>query len=317
MRAALTAFALAFATAFALPATAQDKLNVVATFSILGDFARQVGGDRIELTTLVGPDGDAHVYQAKPADAAAVTKADVVVVNGLNFEGFMTRLVEASGTKAPIIEASDGVETIEGGEDHEGEEARAGADAHRHETGPAGDEHGDTDPHAFQSVPNARVYVRNIAEAFCAADAADCETYKANAAAYDKTLAGLDQEIRSTVAAIPEARRTIITSHDAFGYFGHEYGLKLLAPVGVSTEAEASAADIASLVRQVREEKASAIFLENVANPKLMEQVAAETGVSIGGSLYSDALSAESGAATDYVSMMRYNIKTIAKAAAG
>lgn len=302
--------ALAFICALPEPSVAQDKLSVVATFSILGDFAKKVGGDRIELTTLVGPDSDAHVYEPKPADAAIMAKADVVLVNGLNFEGFMTRLVESSGTKAPIVETSKGVKTIEGSGDHEehGEQHKGEAGDH---------DHGAADPHAFQSVPNARLYVKNIAEAFCGADAAGCETYKANAAAYDRELEVLDGEIRAAIAAVPEARRTIITSHDAFGYLGHEYGLELLAPVGVSTDSEASAADIASLVRQVREQKASAIFFENIANRKLMEQVAAETGIAIGGALYSDALSGPDGPAADYVSVMRHNITTIAKAAAG
>jgi zinc/manganese transport system substrate-binding protein len=304
------ALALTSISVISLPASAQEKLDVVASFSILGDFASQVGGDRIALTTLVGPDSDAHVYQPKPADAATMTKADIVLTNGLGFEGFLERLTRSSEAKATVIEVSKGAALIEAEEDGHGHDEHG--DGEKHAEQDDGQYHGATDPHAFQSVPNARVYVKTIAEAFCTADAAGCDTYKANAAAYDAKLDQLDKDIRAAIAAIPQGRRTIITSHDAFAYFGKEYGLTLLAPVGVSTEAEASAADIAALVRQIRDKKASAIFLENVANPKLMEQVAAETGIGIGGALYSDALSGPDGPASDYISLMRYNTATIA-----
>jgi zinc/manganese transport system substrate-binding protein len=312
--------AVAVLPAFAVPASAEN-LKVVASFSIIADFARNVGGDRIELTTLVGPDGDAHVYEPKPADAVVMAGADVVLVNGLQFEGFLQRLVEASATKASIVELAKGVETLameeEGHEHHEGETAEAEGHAVEEATEEAhegtGEEHhhGDVDPHAFQSVHNAEIYVKNIVDVFCAADAAGCGTYKANAETYTAKLEALDKEIRAGVASIPQDKRIIITSHDAFGYFAHEYGITFLAPEGVSTESEASAADVAALIKQVREDKASAIFVENVTNPRLIEQIAAETNLKVGGTLFSDALSAKGGSASTYIDMMRNNIATI------
>ncbi|HEY6631091.1 MAG TPA: zinc ABC transporter substrate-binding protein AztC [Rhizobiaceae bacterium] len=291
----------------ALPAVAAEPLKVVASFSIIGDFARNVGGDRIALTTLVGPDGDAHVYEPKPADAAAVMAADVVLVNGLHFEGFLQRLVDASGTRAAVIELTDGVEPL-----------ATTQEAHAHEAGAEeGHAHDAVDPHAFQSVANARIYVKNIADAFCAADAAGCDAYRANADAYAGELDALEAEVKDAVAAIPAEKRTIITSHDAFGYFQHEYGITFLAPEGISTEAEASAADVAKLIRQVRQDKASAIFVENITNKRLIEQIASETGLKIGGTLYSDALSDADGPAATYIDMMRNNIGAIKGAVLG
>ena len=289
-------------------AASAENLKVVASFSIIADFARNVGGDRVDITTLVGPDGDAHVYEPRPADAAAVAAADVVLVNGLQLEGFIPRLVEASGGKAPVVELTKGGEMLKSGED---EHEHAAGEHHDHH------HHGEFDPHAWQSVHNAGIYVKNIAEAFCAADAAGCDSYKANAAAYGDKLEALDGEIRAAVAKIPEDKRVVITSHDAFGYFEHEYGLKFLAPEGVSTESEASAADVAALIRQVREDKASAIFVENITNPRLIEQIAGETGVKVGGALYSDALSDASGPAATYIDMMKHNVNTIKGAALG
>ncbi|CAG1014116.1 MAG: metal ABC transporter substrate-binding protein [Rhizobiaceae bacterium] len=304
--------ALASVMTFVFPGFAlADGLKVVASFSIIGDFARNVGGDRVTITTLVGPGGDAHVYEPKPADAAAVSAADVVLVNGLQFEGFLQRLVEASGTKAPVVELTKGAEVLEVSAEEHGH-AEGGEHA-----GEEGDSHGAFDPHAWQSVHNATVYVKNIAEAFCTADAAGCATYEANAAAYGEKLEALDAGIRSAVDGIPAEKRTIITSHDAFGYFEHEYGIRFLAPKGVSTESEASAADVAALIRQIREDRASAIFVESITNPRLVEQIASETGLQVGGALYSDALSAADGPAATYVDMMRHNIATIRGAILG
>lgn len=302
-----------------------ENLKVVASFSIIADFAKNVGGDRVDITTLVGPNGDAHVYEPKPADAAAVGGADVVLVNGLQFEGFLQRLVEASGTKAPVVELTKGGEVLKNSEeehDHgeaaEGEHKHEEGEAHAHEEeGHGHHHHGEFDPHAWQSVHNAEVYVKNIADAFCAADAAGCDTYKANAAAYGEKLEALEGEIKAAVAEIPEDKRVIITSHDAFNYFEHEYGLKFLAPEGVSTESEASAADVAALISQVREDKAAAIFVENITNPRLIEQIASETGIKVGGTLYSDALSDEGGPASTYIDMMKHNVSMIKGAILG
>lgn len=318
-------------TATALPAAA-EPLKVVASFSIISDFAKNVGGDRIDLTTLVGPNGDAHVYEPKPADAAIMSEADVVLVNGLHFEGFLKRLVDASGTKATVVELAKGVETLDteeeeaghkhGHEDHADDHAHDGdkQEAHDHDHGHdahAGHDHGPIDPHAFQSIANARIYVKNVADAFCTADAAGCDAYKANAAAYTEKLDALETEVKEAVAAIPADKRTVITSHDAFGYFEREYGIAFLAPEGISTEAEASAADVAKLIRQVREDKAAAIFVENITNQRLIEQISNETGLKIGGTLYSDALSDADGPAATYIDMMRNNVLTIKGAVLG
>ena len=314
-------------TPLSLASASAEKLNVVASFSIIADLARNVGGERIDITTLVGPNGDAHVYEPRPADAVAVAGADVVLVNGLQFEGFLQRLIEASGTKGPIVELSKNSHILNNEEEHHhGEETAEedeqnhseGGHAHKHEHDHAGHHHhGEFDPHAWQSVPNARIYVKNIADALCAADAEGCEIYKANAAAYETKLRELDAEIKTTVASIPEGKRTLITSHDAFNYFDHEYGLTFLAPEGVSTESEASAADVAALIKQIRDDKASAIFVENITNPRLVEQIASETGIKVGGTLYSDALSDEAGPASTYIDMMRHNAETIKTAISG
>lgn len=284
-----------------------DGLNIVASFSILGDMAAQVGGDKVKVTTLVGPDSDAHVYEPKPADAVAFAQAQVVLVNGLGFEGFMERLAKTSASTAMLVEVSKGAALIEAGDAH-GDGAAAAIDEHGH---------GGIDPHAFQSVPNARIYVKNITNALCAANAENCETFKSNANAYDAKLAVLDSDIRAAVAAIPADKRAVITSHDAFGYLAHEYGLTFHAPEGISTDSEASAADVAKLIDQIRGEKASALFVENISDPRLVNQISAETGIKVGGALYSDALSAPGGPAATYIDLMRHNIATIKGAILG
>lgn len=285
---------------FALPAAAQDRLDVVASFSIIGDFAQQVGGGRIILTTLVGPDSDVHSYEPKPQDAAALSSAKVILANGAHFEGFLPRLVEASGNKIAITNLIDGVTLLEAGE-------------HEHEAGHAhgGDEH---DPHAFQSPANAVIYIGNIAKAFCDADAAGCAAYKANAARYIQSLHELDTAMKAEIAAVPTDRRSVITSHDAFAYFGQAYGIAFHAAEGVATHAAPSAADVAKLIDQAREDKAAAIFVENIANPKLVEQIARETGLPLGGTLYSDALTEPDGPASTYADLVRHNMGTIVKA---
>lgn len=295
---------LALATAASAHAA---PLKVVASFSIIGDFAKQIGGDRVDVATLVGPDGDAHVYEPKPADAERMADADVVLVNGLHFEGFLQRLVDSSATKASIVELTRGVTPMEAKEDH------------AHDAADAVDEPGEghIDPHAFQSIANAKIYVGNIADAFCAADADGCDTYRANAASYDARLSDTEAKVKAAIAAIPADRRVIITSHDAFGYFERTYGLTFLAPEGISTESEASASDVAALIRQVRDDKASAVFVENISNPRLAEQIARETGLHVGGTLYSDALSAADGPASTYIDMMLHNVATIKGAILG
>jgi zinc/manganese transport system substrate-binding protein len=291
--------------ATSLPAVAQaEPLRVVASFSIIGDFARQVGGDHIELTTLVGPNADAHVYEPRPADARALARADVVLVNGLSFEGFLPRLVESSGTEAPMVELTEGADILNdpnGGHYH-----FINGQASFHAT--------PNDPHAWQSIANAKVYVQNIARAFCAADSARCAAYEANAATYDETLSALDTQIRQAIADIPADRRVGVIGHNAFRYFERDYGVTFLSPQGVSTGSEASAADVASLIREIRERRAVAVFAENISNTRLVEQIASEAGFTLSGTLYSDALSTDDGPAPSYAAMMRENAQTIVKA---
>jgi zinc/manganese transport system substrate-binding protein len=301
--------ALALATALLAgpAASAGEPLQVVASFSILGDLVARVGGDRVAVTTLVGPDGDAHVYQPTPADARALAAADLVVVNGLGFEGWIDRLVAASGYRGPIVVASRGIEPLPSGDGH----------GHGHGHGHRGQAAHQPDPHAWQDVRNVIAYVATIAAALEAADPAGADAYRAAAATFTEELAALDAEIRGSLAAIPRERRRLITSHDAFTYFAHAYDVEFLAASGVSTEAEASAADVARLIRQIRKEAVRAIFVENVSDPRLIEQIARETGAKIGGTLYSDALSGPEGPAASYVAMMRHNATAIAGALAG
>jgi zinc/manganese transport system substrate-binding protein len=291
---------------FTLPASAQDApsgtLRVVASFSILGDLVRQIGGERVAVTTLVGPDADAHVYTATPGDARAVGEAGLIVVNGLKFEGWLDRLVKSSGAKATQVVASGGVNSL------------TMPDAHG-----AGDRHGHghshaADPHAWQDVANAKLYVANIRDGLIAADAQGKAVYEANAVSYLRKLDALEAQIRSALGKIPPAERKIITSHDAFGYFARAYDVRFIAPKGVSTEAEASAKDVAAVIRQAKAQKIKAIFVESITNPKLAEQIARETGAKLGGRLYSDALSAPDGPAGTYIEMMRHNIRQITEA---
>ena len=290
------------------PAFAADRLPVVASFSILGDMVSRVGGDRVSVTTLVGPDGDAHVYEPTPNDVKAVAGAKLLVVNGLGFEGWMSRLAEASGYAGPVTVASEGVKPREMAEEEDHHDhAKADHAAHDH--------HG-VDPHAWQDVANAVTYVKNIAAGLDAADPDGKATYDANAAAYVAELEALDAEVRAAMAALPADRRKIITSHDAFGYFGAAYGLELLAPEGVSTESEATAADVAGIIRQIREDAIPAIFVENIKDRRLIDQIAAETHAVVGGELYTDALSSKDGPAPTYVDMIRRNIGTLTEALA-
>lgn len=279
------------------PVQAQEAatrpLNVVATFSILADFVSNVGGDRVTVTALAGPDSDTHVYTPTPADAKRIADARLVVVNGLGLEGWLPRLIKASGGKAVSVVASKGITVLKADDGHG---------------------HGEADPHAWQSVANARIYVANIRDALAAADPAGAETYRANAARYLDRLDALEREVREAVVAIPANRRRVISTHSAFGYFAAAYGIAFIAPRGVSTDSEPSARDVAAIIAQIRREKIPAVFLENVSDPRLMRRIAAETGAAIGGTLYSDSLTGEKGPAPTYIDMVRHNIKTLTRA---
>jgi zinc/manganese transport system substrate-binding protein len=273
-----------------IPLRAQEKIRIVASFSILGDFARNVGGDRVDVTTLVGPNSDVHVYTPAPADAKKIADASLVIINGLGLEGWLPRLVQSSGGKAAIVTATSGIAP-----------RTLGSDA---------------DPHAWQSVVNAKTYVANIRDALIAADQAGAAAYRANADAYLAKLDALHREVRDAVAQIPEARRKVISSHNAFGYFAAAYGVDFIAPQGVSTESEPSARDIAVIITQIRTGKIPAVFLENISDPRLMRRISAETGAKIGGTLFSDSLTAENGEAPTYIDMVRHNIKALTSALA-
>ena len=248
-----------------------------------------VGREQVALTTLVGPDADAHVYEPTPADARALAEADLVVVNGLGFEGWIDRLVRVSGYVGPVVVASEGIAALTVDENQ-------------------------PDPHAWQDLANGRLDVANIARALAAADPAHADVYRRRAETYDRALAALDRDIRGRLEAFPGDRRKVITSHDAFQYFGRAYGIDFLAPVGLSTESEPSAGEVAALVRQMRDEGIHALFVENITDPRLVEQLAREAGAVIGGRLYSDSLSGPTGPAPTYLDMFRHNVGEISRA---
>jgi zinc/manganese transport system substrate-binding protein len=271
---------------------AAEKLKAVASFSILADLVKQVGGEHVDVTAIVGPDGDAHVFQPSPLDAKAVADAQLVVINGLGLEGWTARLIQSSGTKAPVVVASKGVRPLQG----EGEEA------------------GKADPHAWQSIANAKIYVANIRDGLMSADPADKADFEANAKSYLARLDQLEAEVKAAIASIPQRNRKIITTHDAFGYFARAYGMSFIAPQGVSTETEPSAKDVAKIIRQIKAQRIPAVFLENISDDRLMQQIARETGARIGDKLYSDALSKPGAGAATYVDMMHNNVAAFMKA---
>jgi zinc/manganese transport system substrate-binding protein len=271
-------------------ARAEEPLNVVASFSILGDFVTNVGSDRVSVTKLVGPNGDVHVYTPAPADAKKIADAKLVIINGLGLEGWLPRLVQSSGSKAVIVAATNAIAPL-----------KIGADA---------------DPHAWQSVANAKIYVTNIRDALVGADPTGAGIYRANTETYLAKLDALDREVREAIAQIPPARRKVISTHKAFGYFAAAYGIDFIAPLGVSTESEPSARDIAGIIIQIRTAKIPAVFLENISDPRLIQRIAAETGARVGGTLYSDSLTDEKGDAPTYIELIRHNIKALTSALA-
>jgi zinc/manganese transport system substrate-binding protein len=277
----LAALLLAVASPAAAQQSAQARLEVVASFSILGDLVGEVGGPRIELKTLVGPDTDTHTYQPTPADVRVLASAKVLVSNGLGFEGWIDRLAETADFGGTRIVASQGA-VIE--------------------------EH---DPHCWQDVTCARRYVANIAAGLAQADPAYADLYRERAKAFDMQLAALDSWIRSEIAKVPRERRRAITGHNSFRYFARAYGVRFEAPRGYTTDSEPSARDMAALIRQAREQKVKALFIENMTNPVLVREIAEDSGAVVGPRLYSDALSKPGGPAATYEAMMRYNVEAL------
>jgi zinc/manganese transport system substrate-binding protein len=288
--------ALAVVLGVASGAHAADTIKAVASFSILGDMVKQVGGDRVEVTTLVGPDGDAHVYEPTPADARNLAASQILFINGLGFEGWMERLEKSSGFKGNTIVASTGVKPRTMIEEEGGHAKTI------------------TDPHAWQNLDNGKLYVANIRDGLIAADRAGKAVYEANAAKYLDQIAEEEATVKQALASLPKDRRKLITSHDAFGYFGAAYGLEIIAPEGVSTESEASAQDVAKIIRQIKAEHVPAVFMENITDHRLLDQIARETGAKIGGELYTDALSPADGPAPSYLDMFRHNVGALTAA---
>jgi zinc/manganese transport system substrate-binding protein len=299
-----TVIALCTATLLmSAPAGAQERVKVIASFSILADLVKNVGGNRVDVGALVGPGSDAHVYAPTPADARKVAEARLVVVNGIGFEGWLDRLIKAAGGKATVVVATKGIKARKADDDHDRKHGRKDGHKHEHDD--------DVDPHAWQNVLNVKTYVDNIRDALAAADPAGAEMYRANAAAYSAKLDALNADVRAAVTKIPAARRKIITNHDAFGYFEAAYGIKFIAPQGLATESEPSARDVARIISQIKRQKIPAVFLENISDPRLMQRIAKETGAKVGGTLYSDALTAANGPAPTYIDMMRHNLGTL------
>ena len=312
LRHGLRALATACAAALISTAAHAQPLEVTTSFSILGDLVGQVGGERVKVRTLVGADEDAHAFQPRPSDARNVGGAALVVVNGLGFDDWMVRLARSGGYKGEVVVASAGIDTLamttddhdhDHGHDHGDEDDKANAKA--------------VDPHAWQDVGNVRRYVANIADALTKADPEGATAYRANAERYDGELKALDAEIRAAFAVLPAERRKVVSSHDAFGYFGRAYGIRFLSPVGVSNNAEPTAQGVARLIRQLKAEKVPAVFIENVADSRLIERIRSESGAQIGGTLYSDALSKADGPAPSYVQMMRTNLDALRQALRG
>ncbi|MFG0540412.1 MULTISPECIES: metal ABC transporter substrate-binding protein [Pseudomonas] len=274
--------------------SAAERIKVVTSFSILADITRQIGGDQVQVINIVGPDSDAHVYETTPDDARHVLQARLVVENGLNFEPWLDRLIKTTGSQAQVVRASQGIlpRTL--------------------------DEEGQTipDPHAWNSLANAKIYAANIAKALEAVDADNAQAYRSHLAAYQQQIDALLAEVKKSFAALPANNRRIVTSHDAFGYLGQAYGIEFLAPQGLSTEQEPTAKDVASIISMIKRDKIKAVFIENIKDSRLMRQIADDTGAKIGGTLYSDALAAE-GPASTYLGMYRQNVQTLIQALAG
>lgn len=284
---------LAACVLLALPQVASAQaapppLRVVATFSVLADMVREVGGPAVEVASLVGPNADAHMFAPTPADARRVARADLVVVNGLNYEGWIERLIRASGYKGPVLVASEGITP-----------RRVGRGI---------------DPHAWQSLAHAKQYVENIRAALVAAAPTRRAEIDTRAAAYLQRITALEQDTLARIGRLPAQQRRVITAHDAFGYFAAAYGVEFVSPRGWSTDSEPSADSVARIVRQARAQQVGALLLENISDPRLIERVAREAGVGVGGALYSDALSPPGTAADTYLRMFAHNVRTIVEA---
>ncbi|MBW1214021.1 metal ABC transporter substrate-binding protein [Pantoea allii] len=273
------------------PLSMAKTVDAVASFTVLADIVKQIGGDHVHVKSLVGPNGDPHTFEPTPQDSEALAKADVVFVSGLGLEGWMNRLVSASGYKGQPVVASTGIETRTMEED--GKTI--------------------TDPHAWNSMYNGTIYAKNVMDALIKADPQDADDIRKRGENYIQQLQKLDSWAKTSFAAIPQQKRKVLTSHDAFGYFGQRYGVTFLAPVGFSTEAEASASDVASLITQLKQQHIKTYFMENQTDPRLVKQIASATGAKPGGELYPEALSTASGPAPTYEAAFKHNVEVMLK----
>ncbi|PWE43108.1 metal ABC transporter substrate-binding protein [Pseudomonas prosekii] len=288
MRVVLVLFSLLLSMSIPALAAAAEKLQVVTSFSILADMTQQVGGEHIQISNMVGADADAHTYEPTPDDAKALLNAKLIIKNGLGFEPWLDRLVTSTETTAPVISASHGV--IPRSLDEDGETV--------------------PDPHAWHNLANSELYIANITKALIAADPANRADYQRNSQAYLKQIYSLLAEAKAKLGSLPPGNRKIVTSHDAFGYLGQAYGIDFMAPQGLSTERDPSAAEVAALITQIRQAKVKALFMENIKDARLLKQIADESGAKIGGTLYSDALAA-SGPASTFAGLFEYNLNTL------
>ncbi len=317
------------------------RLQVVASISILADMVRQVGGDKIQLAQFVAADADAHTFEPAPTDAKVLGQAQVLVINGIDFEFWLPRLLASSGFKGQEIVATKGITPrrltqdmhshkpgADGGHEHAHADGRDHKDEHDHHHDHKDDHnhdhdhdhkhghdddhhHGEFDPHAWQDLGNAVIYVRNIAQGLSAADPENQAYYAQRAADYETKIEALDQELKQAFSEVPQANRKVIVQHDAFGYFAQAYGIEFISAVGISSAAEPSAKEVASIIAQAREHDIKGIFIENISNPRLIRQIAKESGARLGGTLYSDALAKADHPADSYLGMMKWNAKQL------
>lgn len=297
-------FVIAALAPVSLAAGETKPVNVVASFTVLADIASQIGGDYVEVTSIVGVNGDAHVYRARPADAKKIVNADLLVINGLGFEGWLERLVQSSGFKGQKVVATDGLDALSSTEKQTSNARKLVFGDHSHVN----------DPHAWHSLKNGVYYAQSVTGGLIAVDPKHADYFTAQLNQFKAKAERLDSQLKQMISTLPEQNRRVITTHDAFAYLGKEYGLEFISPQNVSTESEASARDVALLIREIREQNINAVFLENISDDRLMNQIAEETGAKIGGTLYSGALSDQSGPASTYLGMVEHNITTLVEA---
>jgi zinc/manganese transport system substrate-binding protein len=331
-------FLVAFLTSglFSTVAIAHEKVKVISSFSVLGDIVQEIGGDKIALTTLVSENGDAHTFKPSPKDVRGISKADLIVTNGLGFEGWLPRLIEASHFKGQQVIASNGINLLEGSHDEHADEK--GSDDHHgdhkdhdahHDEDKGHDEHKDEDkdhgahhdedkghhdgidPHAWHSISSIKIYARNIAKGLTDVDPQNSGYYATNLKTYLIKLKALDNDIAAMFNRVPATQRKVIVAHNAFAYFSRDYAINFYALQGTSTESEASAADITGVIDQIRDNNIKAIFIGNVTDNRLIKQISKDTQVTVAGKLYSDALSGKNEQASTYLQMMKYNATTI------